>query len=90
MGKAMPSITMSSFLRQLNVLAALQMILGEPQLCALVVLADRKVPGDGFYWAIDVNVSDSVEKKSAAHAREVEAVRRFTWRESDDEHALPW
>jgi hypothetical protein len=93
MSKALPAITMGAFLRQLNVLAALQMILGEPQLCALVVLADRKVPGDGFYWTINVNVDDPVEKKVAAHKKEAKAVRRFKWpdpRDKDEGYALPW
>jgi hypothetical protein len=90
LSEAVPAITMNQFLRQLNVLAALQMILGEPQLCALVVLADTKIPGDGFYWTIDVAGAASLDEKRAAHAHEVEQVRRFDWRESDEADALPW
>jgi len=77
-------------------LAALQIILEEPQLCALVVLSDRRFPGDGFYWTIDVRVDAPVEKKIDRHKKEVERVRRHflhSSHESPDpsgKHALPW
>ena len=65
--------------RQLNVLAAKQMILGEPQLCALVVLPDSKVPGDGFYWIVDVPADAPQEAKRKAHAAEVQCVFDYSW-----------
>lgn|GEM_PF-4966786 len=60
--------------RQLNVLAVKQMILGEPQLCALVVLADKGIPGDGFYWVVDLPDSPTEESKRAAHERQLAQV----------------
>jgi hypothetical protein len=88
--KTAHGLKMSEFLRQLNVLAALQMILGEPQLCSLVVLNDLRIPGDGFYWTVGLSPNDTAESKRAAHKREVAAVRRFVWRPSDERYALPW
>jgi hypothetical protein len=88
--KTAHGLKMSEFLRQLNVLAALQMILGEPQLCSLVVLNDLRVPGDGYYWTVGLSPNDTADAKRAAHRREVAAIRRFGWCPSDERYALPW
>jgi hypothetical protein len=65
--------------RQLNVLAALQMVMTEPQLCTLVVLEHGGIPGDGFYWILDVPRNATKDIKAAAHAQELRRVRRFDW-----------
>jgi hypothetical protein len=59
--------------RQLNVLAAKQLLMDEPQLCALVV-NDKGIPGDGFFWVVDVERDDSESAKRAAHKAEVKRV----------------
>lgn len=65
--------------RQLNVLAAKQLILDEPQLCALVVLPGEQVPGAGFYWIVDVDRNADIETKRLAHAAAVEKVWARRW-----------
>ena len=65
--------------RQLNVLAAKQLLIGQPQLCALVVLADKKIPGDGFYWVLDVPRDAPNEIKKRAHTAAVEDVVKYRW-----------
>jgi hypothetical protein len=60
--------------RQLNVLAAKQLILGEPQLCALVVRADKGIPGDGFFWVVDLPRNATEDDKRVAHQVELERV----------------
>jgi hypothetical protein len=62
--------------RQLNVLAAKQVLLNEPQLCALVILKDKGMPGEGFFWVLDVDRDDSESAKRAAHQAEVKRVHR--------------
>lgn len=66
--------------RQLNVLAAKQMLLGEPQLCALVVDAETLIPGSGFYWIVNVDRTAADEIKRAAHAKALADVRRYDWK----------
>ena len=65
--------------RQLNVLAAKQLILDEPQLCALVVLADEQIPGNGFYWVVDLDRDADTAAKRAAHAEAVKRVLDYRW-----------
>lgn len=65
--------------RQLNVLAAKQLILDEPQLCALVVLPETRIPGAGFYWIVDVDRNDDDEEKRAAHAEATNKVFNHRW-----------
>ena len=65
--------------RQLNVLAANQLLLGEPQLCALVVLPKKGIPGDGFYWIVDLPREAADEVKKQRHTQLVEEIKRFPW-----------
>lgn len=65
--------------RQLNVLAAKQLILDEPQLCALVVLDSDQIPGNGFYWVVDTDRSADVATKKAAHAMALQRVLEYRW-----------
>lgn len=83
-------LTMSQFLRQLNVLAAMQMMLGEPQLCSLVVLPGSKRPGDGFYWSIDIDNSAPETQKIKAHDKELRRVRQHQWPPATQEVPFPW
>ena len=65
--------------RQLNVLAAKQMITGEPQLCALVVLADGELPGRGFFWVVDVAPDAGEQQKRTAHREAIREVYSHDW-----------
>jgi len=65
--------------RQLNVLAAKQLLLDEPQLCALVV-GEKKIPGDGFFWVLNVDRNHSEAAKRSAHQAEIKRVYSHQWR----------
>ena len=65
--------------RQLNVLAAQQLLLKEPQLCALVVRSDTGIPGEGFFWVLDVDPRYSEEDKRKAHGSEITRVYAHAW-----------
>ena len=64
--------------RQLNVLAAKQLLLSEPQLCALVV-GEKKIPGDGFFWVLNVDRDHSEAAKRSAHQAEIKRVYSHAW-----------
>jgi hypothetical protein len=72
------SVYPSVFIRQLNVLAAMQLLLDEPQLCSLVV-TDKGTPGDGFFWVLNVDRDNSDSAKQAAHRAEVKRVHANFW-----------
>ena len=59
-------------------LAAKQLMLNEPQLCALVV-NDKGMPGDGFFWVLHVDRDNSETAKQAAHQAEVKRVHARAW-----------